>query len=139
MKTRTPETKMACFQRDQLYKNKRNFASPSYCSYAIKKLAAKLIIARNSRNTLQLKILPEKITKETFMGKHVKGIMYFTFFSLKIYCQTVQRQNARLSQLQIKMSSLKDCIFSEVRRKNYTGLCRNIVVKKVQKITFPML
>ena len=33
------------------------------------------------------------------MGKHVKGIMYFFFFSLKIYCQTVQRQ--------IKMSSLK--------------------------------
>ena len=31
--------------------------------------------ARNSRNTLQLKILPEKITKETFMGKHVKGII----------------------------------------------------------------
>ena len=74
------------------------------------------------------------------MGKHVKGIMYFSlFFSLKIYCQTVQRQNARLSQLQIKMSSLKDCIFSEVRRKNYAGLCRNIVVKKVQKVTFPML
>ena len=39
--------------------------------------------------------------------------MYFSFFSLKIYCQTVQRQNARLSQLQIKMSSLKDCISSE--------------------------
>ena len=36
--------------------------------------------ARNSRNTLQLKILPEKITKETFMGKHVTGIMYFSFF-----------------------------------------------------------
>ena len=35
LKTRTPETKMACFQRDQLYKNKRTFASPSYCSYAI--------------------------------------------------------------------------------------------------------
>ena len=32
--------------------------------------------------TLQLKILPEKITKETFMGKHVKGIMYFSFFFL---------------------------------------------------------
>ena len=61
------------------------------------------------------------------MGKHVKGM----FFSLKIYCQTVQRQNARLSQLQIKMSSLKDCIFSEVRRKNYTGLCRNIVVDNI--------
>ena len=72
--------------------------------------------ARNSRNTLQLKILPEKITKETFMGKHVKGIMYFSFFSLKIYCRTVQRQNARLSQLH---SSLKDCIFSELRRENY--------------------
>ena len=48
------------------------------------------------------------------MGKHVKGIMYF---------QTVQRQNARLSQLQIKMSSLKDCMF--------TGLCRNIVVENI--------
>ena len=76
---------MACFQRDQFYKNKRNFASPSYCSYFIKKLTAKLIesyhdfTARNSRNTLQLKILPEKITKETFMGKHIKGIMYFSF------------------------------------------------------------
>ena len=128
---------MECFQRDQLYKNKRNFASPSYCSYAIKKLTAKLIMI--SRNTLQLKILPEKITKETFMGKHVKGIMYFSLFFFLIYCQTVQRQNARLSQLQIKMSSLKDCILSEVRRKNYTGLCRNIVVAKVQKITFPML
>ena len=79
---------------------------------------------------MQLKTLPEKITKETFMGKHVKGIMYFSFFSLKIYCQTVQPQNARLSQLQIKMSSSKDCIFSEVRRENYTGLCRNIVVEK---------
>ena len=50
-----------------------------------KKLTAKLIetyhdfTARNSRNTLQLKILPEKITKETFMGKHVKGMMYFSF------------------------------------------------------------
>ena len=105
---------MACFQRDQLYKNKRNFASPSYCSYSIKKLTANFIIIMillraTSRNTLQLKILPEKITKETFMGKHVKGIMYFSFFffSLKIYCQTVQRQNARLSQLQIKMLSLK--------------------------------
>ena len=73
-----------------------------------------LITARNSRNTLQLKILPEKITKETVMGKHVKGIMYF---------QIVQRQNARLSQLQIKMSSLKDFIF--------TGLCRNIVVENI--------
>ena len=67
---------------------------------------------RNSRNTLQLKILPENITKETFMGKHVKGIMYFSFcFSLKIYCQTVQRQNARLSQLQTR------CF-----REAYTGL-----------------
>ena len=88
--------------------------------------------AHNSRNTLQLKILPEKITKETFMSKHVKGKMYVSlFFSLKIYCQTVQRQNARSSQLQIKMSSLKDCIFSDVRRKNYTGLCHNIVVENI--------
>ena len=133
---------MTCFQRDQLYKNKRNFASPSYSSYSIKKLTAKFImilLRATSRNTLQLKILPEKITKETFMGKHVKGLMYFSFFSLKIYCQTVQRQNARLSQLQIKMSSLKDCILSEVRGKNYAGLCRNIVVEKVQKVTFNML
>ena len=129
---------MACLQRDQLYNNKRNFASPSYCSYSIKRserLTAKLIMillrAHDSRNTLQLKILPEKITKETFMGKYVKGIMYFSFFSLKIYYQTVQRQNARLSQLQIKMSSLKDCIFSEVRKENYTGLCRNIVVENI--------
>ena len=92
--------------------------SPSYCSYSIKKLTAKhimIFLRAILEISLQLKILPEKITKETFMGKHVKGIMYFSFFlSLKIYCQTVQRQNARLSQLQIKMSSLKDCIFSEV-------------------------
>ena len=60
----------------------------------------------------------KKITKET----------------LKIYCQTVQRQNARLSQQQIKMSSLKDCIFIEVRRKNYTGLCRNIVVENITHV-----
>ena len=91
---------MACFQRDQLYNNKRNFASPSYCSYS-KKLYINSqtyhdFTARNSRNTLQLKILPEKITRETFMGKYVKGIMYFSFFSLKIYCQTVQRQNATI-------------------------------------------
>ena len=73
------------------------------------------------------------------MGKHVKGIMYFFFFSLKIYCQTVQRQNARLSQLQIKMSSLKDCIFSEVRRENYTGLCRNIAVENIPHALFVFL
>ena len=107
---------MACFQRDQLYKNTRNFASPSYCSYSIKKINSQTyhdFTARNSRNTLQLKILPKKITKETFIGKRV------------------QRQNARLSQLQIKMSSLKDCISSDVWRKNYTGLCRNIVVENI--------
>ena len=68
------------------------------------------------------------------MGEHVKGIMHFSFFSLKIYCQTVQRQNARLSQLQIKMSSLEDCIFSEVGRKNYTGLCRNIFVENIPHV-----
>ena len=39
--------------------------------------------ARNSWNTLQLKIFPEKITKETFMGKHVKGIMYVSFIFLE--------------------------------------------------------
>ena len=53
--TRTPETKMACFQGDQLYKNIRNFASPSYCSYSIKKLTAQTyhdFTARNSRNTV---------------------------------------------------------------------------------------
>ena len=106
----------------------------------MKKLTAKLtyhdFTARNSRNTLQLKITRKKSQK---MGKHVKGILYFSFFSLQIYCQTIQRQHARLSQLQIKMSSLQDCIVSEVRKKNYTGLCCNIVVELVQKVTFPML
>ena len=132
---------MACFQRDQLYKNKRNFWESILLFVLHQKINQTYhnfnFTACNSRNTLQLKILPEKITKETFMGKHDKGIMYFSFFSLEIYCQTVQRQNAMLSQLQIKMSSLKDCTFSEVRRKNCTGLCRNIVVKKVQKSNIP--
>ena len=127
---------MACFQRDQLYNNKRNCESILlFVLHQKNKNNSQTyhdFTARNSRNTLQLKILPEKITKETFMGKHVKGIMYFSFFfSVKIYCQTVQQQNARLSQLQIKMSSLKDSIFSEVRRVNYTGLCRNIVVENI--------
>ena len=43
---------MVCFyslERDQLYKNKRSFASPSYCSYHD-------LTARNPRNALQLKI-----------------------------------------------------------------------------------
>ena len=79
-----------------------NFANTSYFSYHD-------FSARNSINTLLLSATEDylkKITKETFMGKHVKRILYFSFFfSLKIYCQTVQRQNARVSQLQIKMSS----------------------------------
>ena len=132
---------MACFQRDQLYKNKRNFWESILLFVLHQKINQTYLnfnfTACNSRNTLQLKILPEKITKETFMGKHDKGIMYFSFFSLEIYCQTVQQQNAMLSQLQIKMSSLKDCTFSEVWRKNCTGLCPNIVVKKVRKSNIP--
>ena len=74
---------------------------------------------RNSRNTLQLKILPEKITKETVMGKHVKGIMYFSFIFLE---KSIAKpsNDKMLGYLNYK---LKDCIFSEVRRKNYTGLC----------------
>ena len=61
--------------------------SPSYCSYSVKKLTAKgkhimIFLRAILEITLQLKILPEKITKETFMGKHVKGIMYFSFFFL---------------------------------------------------------
>ena len=47
------------------------------------------------------------------MGKHVKGIMYFSFFFFKIYCQTVQRRNARSSQLQIRMSRMHNQCRSE--------------------------
>ena len=68
---------MACFQRDQLYKNKRNFWESILLFVLHEKINGQTyhnfnFTACNSRKTLQRKILPEKITKETFMGKHDK-------------------------------------------------------------------